>query len=144
MTPAHRSVIALAALLGAAASQADCVPAGVEPSPTAVVDAQFKAYNAHDVEAFANCYANDVRMSYLDGKHPDIVGRDAIRKTFAYLAHAPKEQGVTLVHRIVTGPTVIDQEHVVGLPSGKSLPDLSAIYEVRDGLIVKVWFPPAK
>lgn len=136
--------IALASLAVATASHAACVPAGVDPSPTAVVDAQFKAYNAHDVEAFANCYASDVRMSYLDGEHPDIVGREGILKTFAYLAHAPKEQGVTLVHRIVTGPTVVDQEHVVGLPDGKTMPDLSAIYEVRDGLIVKVWFPPAR
>jgi hypothetical protein len=143
MKRTHRSLSVLATLSAAAASHAACVPAGVEPTPTAVVDAQFKAYNAHDVEAFANCYADDVRMSYLDGKHPDIEGRAGILKTFTYLAHAPKEQGVTLVHRIVTGPIVIDQEHVVGLPNGKSLPDLAAVYEVRHGLIVKVWFPPA-
>jgi hypothetical protein len=49
---------------------------------------------------------------------------------------------VQIVQRTVVGPTVIDKEHVVGLPSGKTVPDLAAVYEVRDGLIVRVWFPP--
>jgi len=39
----------------------------------------------------------------------------------------------------VTGPTVIDKEHVVGLPSGKVLPDTTAIYEVRGG---RSWADP--
>jgi hypothetical protein len=51
--------------------------------------------------------------------------------------------GVQIVQRTLTGPTVIDKEHVVGMPSGKVVPDMAAIYEVRDGQIVKVWFPPS-
>ncbi len=55
----------------------------------------------------------------------------------------PREMGVQIVQRTLTGPTVIDKEHVVGMPSGKVVPDMAAIYEVRDGQIVKVWFPPS-
>jgi hypothetical protein len=51
--------------------------------------------------------------------------------------------GVQIVQRTLTGPTVIDKEHVVGMLSGKVVPDMAAIYEVRDGQIVKVWFPPS-
>jgi hypothetical protein len=61
---------------------------------------------------------------------------------FAFLRRMPKEMGVQIVQRTVVGPTVIDKEHVVGLPAGKTVPDLAAVYEVRDGLIVRVWFPP--
>ena len=127
------------------ASQADaaCLAPGVEATPAAVVDAQFAYYNAHNVEAFASCYAENVEMVYLDGSRPAIQGRAGILTAFAFLKTMPREMGVQIVQRTLTGPTVIDKEHVVGMPSGKVVPDMAAIYEVRDGQIVKVWFPPS-
>jgi len=127
----------------AMSSQAACLSPGVEPTPAAVVDAQFADYNAHNVDAFASCYAENVEMIYLDGSRPAIQGRAGILTAFAFLKTMPGEMGVQIVQRTLTGPTVIDKEHVVGLPSGKVLPDMAAIYEVRDGQIVKVWFPPS-
>lgn len=129
--------------LSAARSHAACLAPGAEPTPAAVVDAQFAYYNAHNVEAFASCYAENVEMAYLDGSRPPIRGRASILSGFAFLRTMPREMGVQIVQRTITGPTVIDKEHVVGLPSGKVLPDMAAIYEVRDGQIVKVWFPPS-
>lgn len=124
-------------------SHAACLAPGVEPTPAAVVDAQFTYYNAHNVEDFASCYAENVEMIYLDGSRPAIRGRAGILTAFAFLKTTPREMGVRIVQRTLTGPTVIDKEHVLGLPSGKVLPDMAAIYEVRDGQIVKVWFPPS-
>jgi hypothetical protein len=132
-----------ALVIAATPSYAACLAPGVEPTPSAVVDAQFAYYNAHNVEAFASCYAENVEMVYLDASHPVIRGRAEIVKEFAFLRTMPKEMGVQIVRRTLTGPTVIDKEHVIGLPSGKSAPDLVAIYEVREGQIVKVWFPPS-
>jgi hypothetical protein len=132
-------VLAVAAM----PSHAACLAPGVEPTPSAVVDAQFAYYNAHNVEAFASCYAANVEMVYLDASHAVIRGRAEILERFAFLRAMPKEMGVQIVQRTVTGPTVIDKEHVIGLPSGKRAPDLAAIYEVREGQIVKVWFPPS-
>ena len=129
--------------LAATQSHAACLAPGVEPTPSAVVDAQFAYYNAHNVEAFASCYAENVEMVYLDGSRPAIRGRADIHEKFAFLRTMPKEMGVQIVQRTLTGPTVIDKEHVVGLPSGKVVPDMAAIYEVRDGQVVKVWFPPS-
>jgi len=132
-----------ALVVTAMSSQAACLAPGVELTPAAVVDAQFAYYNAHNVDAFASCYAENVEMIYLDGSRPAIQGRAGILTAFAFLKTTPKEMGVQIVQRTVTGPTVIDKEHVVGLLSGKVLPDMAAIYEVRDGQIVKVWFPPS-
>ncbi|WP_266172198.1 nuclear transport factor 2 family protein [Dyella subtropica] len=113
-------------------------------SPTVVVDAQIAAYNAHDVEGFATCYSDDVEITDLAGKIPPIKGQAALVKTYAFLKRVPQAFGVEIVHRIVNGPMVIDQEHVVGLPPDKHKPDQVAVYEVRGGRIVKAWFPPAE
>ena len=129
--------------LATSSAHAACLAPGVEATPAAVVDAQFAYYNTHNVEAFASCYAENVEMVYLDESRPAIQGRVGILDKFAFLKTAPKEMGVQIVQRTLTGPTVIDKEHVVGLPSGKVMPDMSAIYEVRGGQIVKVWFPPS-
>jgi hypothetical protein len=137
------SFFACVVAFAAPQSHAACLAPGVEPTPAAVVDAQFAYYNAHDVEAFASCYAENVEMAYLDGSRPPIRGRARILAGFAFLKTMPGEMGVQILQRTVTGPTVIDKEHVVGLPSGKVMPDMAAIYEVRDGQIVKVWFPPS-
>lgn len=130
--------------LAATQSHAACLAPGVEPTPSAVVDAQFAYYNAHNVEAFASCYAENVEMTYLDGSRPAIEGRAGILTAFGFLKAMPRDMGVQILQRTLTGPTVIDKEHVVGLPSGKVLPDMAAIYEVRDGQILKVWFPPSR
>lgn len=129
--------------LAATGARAACLMPGVDTTASAVVDAQFAYYNAHNVEGFASCYAENIEMVYLDGSHSAIRGRTEILERFAFLRAMPKEMGVQILQRTVTGPTVIDKEHVVGLPSGKTAPDLAAIYEVRDGQIVKVWFPPS-
>jgi len=129
--------------LATSSAHAACLAPGVEATPAAVVDAQFAYYNTHNVEAFASCYAENVEMVYLDESRPAIQGRVGILDKFAFLKTAPKEMGVQIVQRTLTGPTVIDKEHVVGLPSGKVMPDMAAIYEVRGGQIVKVWFPPS-
>ena len=50
----------------------------------------------------------------------------------------PKLHG-EIVNRIVLGNFVIDQERVTGFPNDRVI-DTVAIYEVKDGLIHKVWF----
>jgi hypothetical protein len=138
-----RPLLAGVVALAATDAHAACLVPGVDATPSAVVDAQFAYYNAHNVEAFASCYAENVEMVYLDGSHSVIRGRTEILERFAFLRAMPKEMGVQILQRTIIGPTVIDKEHVVGLPAGKTAPDLAAIYEVRDGQIVKVWFPPS-
>ncbi|MFK2877862.1 nuclear transport factor 2 family protein [Rhodanobacter hydrolyticus] len=110
--------------------------------PAEVVQAQVDAYNAHDVATFASCYADDVTVADLGGKRPAITGVVALKRGYAFLATAPKEFRVVIVQRVVNGPVVVDQERLMGLPPGKGQPEAVAVYEVRDGKIRHVWFPP--
>ncbi|RUL75418.1 nuclear transport factor 2 family protein [Dyella choica] len=110
--------------------------------PVKVVQEQVDAYNAHDIDAFAACYADNATIRDLSGKRPVITGIAALKTTFAFLAKVPKDYHVDIVQRTVTGPTVVDHERVMGLPAGKGQPEAIAVYEVRDGKIQNVWFPP--
>jgi len=110
--------------------------------PAAVVQAQVDAYNAHDVAAFASCYADNVTVTDLGGKRPALKGIAALKHTYAFLAKVPKGYHVAIVQRVVSGTIVIDQERAMGLPLDKGRPEAIAIYEVRDGKIQNVWFPP--
>ncbi|MFC5740114.1 nuclear transport factor 2 family protein [Dyella tabacisoli] len=117
---------------------------GKSSDPEQVVQAQLDAYNKHDVEAMAACYADDVTIVDLSGKRPPIKGIPALKETYAFLAKVPKTFAAKVVTRMVNGPIVIDREHVIGVPEDKSKPDPIAVYEVRDGKILNVWFPPSK
>ncbi|MBE1160926.1 nuclear transport factor 2 family protein [Dyella acidiphila] len=128
-----------------------CMPAtllaqgcGKASDPVQVVQAQVEAYNAHDIDAFAACYADDVSIVDLSGKHPPIQGIAALKTTYAFLAKVPKAYRVAIVQRSVSGPVVVDHERVLGLPAGKGQPEAFAVYEVRQGKIQRVWFPPAQ
>ena len=125
-------------------ARAACDSTTAASTPTQVVQAQVDAYNAHDVEAFTACYADDASLIHLSGERPPIQGKDAIRKAFGFLSTQPEAFHVEIVKRVATGSVVIDEEHLHGLPPGKHLPDAFAVYEVHGGRITKVWFPPAK
>lgn len=125
-------------------AHAACGSTTATSSPTEVVQAQVNAYNAHDVEALAACYADDASLAYLSGERAPIQGKDAIRTAFGFLPRQPKTFHVEILQRNAAGPVVIDEERLHGLPPGKQLPDAFAIYEVHAGLITKVWFPPTK
>lgn len=141
MTRGMAAWLLTGALCVSSCAQASCRDFSVDTPATAVVDAQFAAFNAHDLEAFASCYADDVSMLDLGEKQPPIRGQAALRRAFAYLPHARPGAGVQLVRRIATGRLVIDQERP--LMPGKTLPDVIAIYEVSGGRIRRVWFPPS-
>ncbi|GLQ88386.1 nuclear transport factor 2 family protein [Dyella flagellata] len=110
--------------------------------PVKVVQEQLDAYNAHNIDAFAACYADNATIHDLSGKRPVITGIAALKTTYAFLAKVPKDYHVEIVQRTATGPTVVDHERVIGLPAGKGQPEAIAVYEVRDGKIQNVWFPP--
>ncbi|GLQ48486.1 hypothetical protein GCM10007862_35370 [Dyella lipolytica] len=112
--------------------------------PIQIVQAQVDAYNAHDIDAFAACYADNVTISDLSGKRPTITGMSALKKAYAFLAREPKDFRVAIIQRAASGPTVVDHERVIGLPADKGQPEAIAVYEVRDGKIQNVWFPPNK
>jgi hypothetical protein len=116
---------------------------GKTSAPEDVVQAQVEAYNAHDIEAFALCYADDITIYDLSGRTPPIRGISELKKDYAWLTKAPPAFRVEIVRRISSGRIVVDLERVLGLDKDKGTPEAIAIFEVHEGKIKNVWFPPS-
>lgn len=107
------------------------------PSPEAVVQAQLDAYNRHDLEGFLATYADDAVLV----KHPDQVtqtGKAQMRERYAKRFANPSIRA-EILQRMTFGRFVIDHERVTAPPAKGELVAV-AIYEVRDGKIVRVTF----
>ena len=106
-------------------------------SPESIVDAQLKAYNERNLEAFLATYSEDVVLA----KYPDVVtqtGKAEMRARYQKSFANPNVRA-DIVRRIVLGQTVIDHERITAPPAKGQL-EAVAIYEVADGKIVRVTF----
>lgn len=117
---------------------------GNSRDPEKVVQAQLEAYNAHDLDTFVACYADDVAIHSLSSDKPPRKGLRVLQEDYIFLKEVPKAYRAERVNRIVSGPIVVDHELIRGLPPERGVPEAIAVYEVRDGKILNVWFPPRK
>jgi hypothetical protein len=108
------------------------------PSPLSVVQAQLDAYNKQDVKAFAAVFALDVKIyNQVGDTIPSLTGRAAVEKRYGDLFKKYPKNYSTLAGRIVQGNYVIDHEVITGREQEARI---VAIYEVKQGLIVRCWF----
>jgi len=103
-----------------------------------IVQKQFEAYNAQDLEAFCATYAPDCVIADLHGAVPQS-GRDEVRARYAKMFGEFPQNKARLVNRMSKGDVVIDHEDVVRGPNGPQL-EAIAIYTVKNGLIARVDF----
>lgn len=101
-----------------------------------LVQQQLNAYNAHDLEAFLEPYADDVELYEFPGKLLS-KGKDTMRKDYAFLSKVPKLY-CKIQKRIIQGNMVIDHEEVSGF--GPKPLYAVAIYIIESGKISKVYF----
>jgi len=100
---------------------------------------QLDAYNAHDIDAFAACYTEDVQVYDLKTNELRTSGRDALYKDYAALFERFPAVNATVTSRSIVGDVAFDREVVTGF--GEAPVHAMAIYEVEpSGLIAKVWF----
>lgn len=133
-------LLAILASLPIAAQAAVCGSGAVEPD--AVVMAQHGAYAAHDLEAFAACYADNVVITDLSGQRAEVVGMAALRELYGKLfKRMPAGFHSEYLDKLVNGAIVVVSERSVGAPSGKS-PSGIAMFQVHQGKIDHVWFGP--
>lgn len=102
-----------------------------------LADQQLAAYNAHNLEAFLAPYSDDVEIYDLATNKLQVKGKDGMRKRYSFLSEV-EILHCNLLNRIVEGNFVIDHEEIIG-KNGKFYG--VAIYEVKDGKIIRVWFP---
>jgi len=109
----------------------------IEGSPANIVQKQVDSYNAGDLEAFVNCYSEDVVVrDFPDGTR--YVGHDNMRQNYSGLSPENKVYQVEVVKRIVIGNKVIDQEKVD--KNGEFQQMQVALYEVSNGKISSMTF----
>ena len=122
----------------------DASACSASTAPEQVVQAQLEAYNALNIGLFANCHSADIKIKNSQEGAPDIIGQEILVKAYQFLKTAPKSFKVILENRIVNGPVVVDYERLTRLGDGRDDMFAVTVYEVRNGKIVSVWFPPTK
>ncbi|BEV73217.1 MULTISPECIES: nuclear transport factor 2 family protein [unclassified Paludibacterium] len=104
-----------------------------------LAQAQLDAYNAHDLEPFLACFAEQVQV-FVFPSTLQFSGKAAMRERYAQ-RFTDETLHARLLNRMVQGQTVIDQELVsLRLPEGPGTMEAIAIYDVQDGLIARVTF----
>lgn len=116
--------------------------AALLPSPEElVVQRQLEAYNAHDLEGFLATYSPDAELFDLPatGK-ARVTGIPAMRDDYGQTFAAVPKLRCDVAERIVEGSFVTDHEICdLGLP-GEPPMRATAIYQVENALIRRVWF----
>ena len=105
--------------------------------PVDVVQAQWEAYTAQDIEAFCDCFAEDCVIGDLNGAVTQ-EGAGQIRERYGAMFAQYPQNKAHIVSRMVVGDVVIDHERVDRSPELRL--EAIAIYTVRDGLISRVDF----
>lgn len=106
-------------------------------SPVELVQRQLKAYNAHNLEAFAATYSETIHMVRLPATEPAITNKAELIEFYGANRFMAPNLHAEVVNRIVLGNKVIDHERITGLPNSPF--ECVVIYEVLEGLIQRVW-----
>ena len=108
----------------------------IKETAVALVQRQLNAYNARNIEAFMEPYADDV--AFYD--YPDKIlgkGKDALRKVYTAVFNKFAALHSELKGRMVQGNVVIDNEKVTGI--GKGVINGIVIYNIENDKIKKVY-----
>lgn len=108
-----------------------------QEGPEKLVQRQLEAYNAQNLSAFVATYSDSIEI-YRFPNRLTMKGKANLERTYGDLFKKYPQNYAALLGRIVQGNTVIDQEKVTGRGDGESR--ATAIYEVQNGLIRRVWF----
>jgi hypothetical protein len=110
-----------------------------QPDPAEIVQRQLDAYNARDIHAFMQWWADDAQ--YFE--HPATLlasGAAQIRERHL-MRFNDSNLSARLVTRMAVGDKVVDQEVVTRtFPQGKGQIDVIAIHQMQAGRITNAWF----
>lgn len=105
-----------------------------------LVQEQLEGYNARNIEAFLKPYAEDAEL-YMFPNQLISKGKGAMRKDYKKMFKDLPQLHCEIKNRIVNGNFVIDQESISGMGREEKV-EATAIYEIKDGKISKVYFIP--
>ena len=103
---------------------------------TEVLEAQYDAYNAQDLDRMCGCYAGDCVI--LDHSGAVLMqGPAELRARFEKTFAQHPQNRAWWVNRIAVGDVVTDHERGERAPGGEAF-EISAVYTVKDGRIVRL------
>jgi len=105
-------------------------------TPEQIVQRQVNAYNARDIDAFLDTYAEDVEV-YNEQGELSMKGHEQMWSTYEPMFERVTNLYCDIQNRITINNKVIDREHV---RFNDRYSDVVAIYDVVDGKIAKVRF----
>lgn len=107
--------------------------------PVEVIRKQLTAYNNHALEDFIELFAPNVAVYDLKSSEKVLEGIDQLRERYGDRFDTSPNLYSKLLGRVSLGDIVIDDESISGF-GGDNDVRIIAIYEVRDGLITRMWF----
>jgi hypothetical protein len=103
-----------------------------------VVQNQLDAYNSRDIERLLQLYAKDAQIFEFPATLV-ATGTAALRERFSARFLEPNLHA-KLLNRIVAGHLIVDHEEVTRtFPEGPGKLELTMIYEVLNGQIIRAW-----
>ncbi|MEO8771752.1 MAG: amidohydrolase family protein [Ferruginibacter sp.] len=108
----------------------------IKETNIALINRQLNAYNAHNLEAFLETYAEDIELYDFPAKLV-CKGKEDMRKQYDFIKSVP-ELHCEIKERIVQGNTIIDKESVSGF--GSKAIEATAVYQIENGKIRSVYF----
>jgi len=108
----------------------------IKETALALVQRQLNAYNARNLEAFLEPYAEDVEV-YLFPEKLQYKGKAEMRNQYAFFKNVP-DLHCEIKERIIQGNTIIDKENVFGF--GSKPVEATAIYQIENNKIKRVYF----
>ncbi|OJJ23181.1 hypothetical protein BKI52_02160 [marine bacterium AO1-C] len=104
-----------------------------------VVQQQLDAYNQGNLEAFANCYAEDVLMYNFPENEAQLEGKKRLEEIYQTIFAKSPNLHCELRNRIVLDNQIIDHESITGM-ADKPTFEAVAIYRVSGDKITHCWF----
>lgn len=108
------------------------------PNPTDIVNAQLRAYNARDIDAYCALFSQDATTIDANTGRVILTGIAAVREHYARRFAGAEALCCEVLGRLAAGSLVIDHEKVSGLADEPI--ETVAVYEVAAGLIRSIRF----
>lgn len=109
----------------------------ISRGPEEIVQQQLNAYNGHNLDAFMELYADDVKVYNFPNELLS-EGKDLMRKSYSFIENTPSLHSV-LLNRTVLGGNVIDHERVTfGLDNPAK--EVVVMFKVFENKISEVYF----
>jgi hypothetical protein len=106
-------------------------------TPEAVVQRQFEAANAHDIERFIAEFADDAQIFAPPAVAPALVGKAAIAHHYSTKRFNIPALRYDLLNRMVTGNIMVDHERITGIEPEPY--EVMLVYQIMNGRVQAVW-----